>query len=190
MLCALLGLTLAACSDESAIGPCPSCPDEAAATAAALAYIEADPETYPLRDSVDDIRAFLVEQDDDGFTEVSFQQYYRDVPVFNGRLVARLNPNLTVLSVTGTLVPGLEFGFEQRYGVADAIEAAAEHFIINGLQGGPANHPELTVLRWLDHDRLCWRFTMRATNVDRRVEYFIDTRNLAIALWRSLLIVD
>ncbi|MCX6835497.1 MAG: hypothetical protein NTW07_10255, partial [candidate division Zixibacteria bacterium] len=108
----LWGVTLSAiallsfgCDDDK---PCATCPHPNPAVVVALNYIDAHRAELGLRDQVDQLIPYRVNEDDLGMTHVRCYQYYKGVRVEGGELIVHLSADLEVSSVSDGIIHDVE----------------------------------------------------------------------------------
>lgn len=188
----LWGLTLSilvslisGCNDDK---PCVTCPEPDPAVVAALGYIDANRADLGLRDGVDEVIPYRVQEDDLGMTHVRCYQYYKGVRVEGGELIVHLSAALEVSSVSGAVVCDVQVDTRPIISTRAAARIAKEDFESDGYLVRQGSDVERFVFRWVDTDHLCWVMVFRAIDgIDIR-EYYVDAHSGAIVHWRSLII--
>jgi Zn-dependent metalloprotease len=189
----LWGLALSAvtllyfgCDDDDK--PCSTCPEPNPAVVAALDYIDAHQAELGLRDEVDQMIPYRVQEDQFGFTHVRCHQFYKGVRVEGGELIVHLDTALEVTRVTDGIIRDVQVDVIPAISAWAAARIAREDFESDGLHVKQEGSTEKVVYRWLDTDHLCWVMTFRAVDGFDAREYYIDAHSGEIVRWRSLII--
>jgi Zn-dependent metalloprotease len=182
-------LTLLAigCDDDDD-HPCVACPEPNPAIVAALDYVEAHRAESGLRDEVDQVSPYRVQEDELGMTHVRCHQLYKGVRVEGGELIVHLDAALEVFGVSNGILQNVEVNVGPVNPDWTAARAARDDFQADGFLVEQEGRAEKVVFRWFDGDHLCWVIVLHAIDgVDRR-KYFVDAQSGEIVHWRTLVI--
>ena len=182
----LLALMVVGCDDDN--HPCATCPRSDPAEAAALDYIETHRAELGLRDEVDEVVPYRVQEDDLGMIHVRCHQFYKGVRVWGGEMIVHLNAALEVVHVSNGMFLNVVVDVKPVISRWTAGQTARNHFHDDGYLVERGGVIESVVFRWLGGDYLCWSVVLRAMGgVDKR-EYFVDAHTGEIIYWRSSII--
>lgn len=186
LISAVLLFSFATCSeiqDKDRVGEleCPTCPVYNPAIIAAVEYIEQHKSEFGLRDQLDEMLFYDLQEGQPGMIQIYFQQHYRPQQndrrafVVGGQLYVHVNPNLTVTSVSVNIIPGITIDTKYQIESRDALATAMNDFIADGgvdlsIHWGV----KLSVLREQNSDYLCWAIEIRSKTQVAAREYFID----------------
>ena len=186
LVCGLLTLLAVGCDDDDK--PCATCPETNPAVVAALDYIDSHRAELGLRDEVDQMIPYRVQEDDLGMTHVRCYQYYKGVRVEGGELIVHLSATLEVRSISDGIIRDVLVDVKPNVSALQAARFAQDHFWIDGYRTRLEGAIEKVVFRWLDIDHLCWVMVFHATDGIEIREYFVDAHSCEIVYWRSLII--
>jgi Zn-dependent metalloprotease len=182
----LLTLLVVGCDDDDK--PCPTCPEPNPAVVAALNYVDAHQAELGLRDEVDQMVSYRVQEDRYGFTHVRCHQFYKGVRVEGGELIVHLDTALEVSRVTDGIIRDVQVDVISAISALTAARVASEDFASGVYHVKQEGGAEKVVYRWLDTDHLCWVMTLQAVDGFDVREYYIDAHSGDIVRWRSLVI--
>ena len=182
----LLTLLAVGCDEDDK--PCTTCPETDPAVVATLDYIDAHRDDLSLRDEVDEMIPYRVQEDNLGLTHVRCHQYYKGVRVEGGELIAHLSAALEVSRVTDGIFRDVQVDVIPAISAWTAAKIARQDFESGGLHVKQEESTEKVVYRWLDTDHLCWVMTFRAVDGFDAREYYVDAHSGAVVRWRSLII--
>ena len=181
-----LALLMSGCDDDGE--PCPNCSKPDPAVVAALAYVDAHRAELGLREEVDQVAPYRVQEDDLGMTHVRCHQFYKGVRVSGGEIIVHLNAALEVVNVSSGIFHDVDVDVKPVITGWTAAHTARDDFRADGFRVEQREQIEKVIFRWFDGDHLCWSIVLRAiAGVDKR-EYFVDAHTGEIIHWRSWVI--
>ena len=175
---AALGFFLCSCSDtRTGSSLCTTCPEENPAEIAALEYVDDHRAELQLRDhSIDHLVIVRSIGDHLGMSHVVMDQYYRGVRVDGGVFVVHFNSDLSVSSVNGRIVPGIDVDVNPEIPLSvaqsNALDEAEDRALVEMVLGD--GDSELTVFRLNEFDHLVWNVIIRSNVITFARNYLVD----------------
>jgi Zn-dependent metalloprotease len=144
-----------------------------ASTDVAYAFLESSKHIYGLEDPRSELQLSSESLDRVGNRHLRFHQYYHDIPVLGGELVAHFTESSDLVTVNGHFEAGIELN------PAPSITVEQAQVIVRGdLSDGcgqvPILEQELVVFPWLGENYLCHRLEYRSLSPICRWVYYVD----------------
>ncbi|MCK4373369.1 MAG: hypothetical protein KAW61_09480, partial [candidate division Zixibacteria bacterium] len=144
--------------------------------AAAISFFEANKGAYQMVQPSEELKVKRIDNDQLGMTHVRFDQYYQDVRIVGGVLLAHFTADGDLKTVNGWYESGIDIDVTPVLTAETATERAVEHLATFFGEGKP-DEAELVVFPWEGYNYLCWRMFLWSDTPMGRWEYLVDAHS-------------
>ena len=131
-------------------------------SSAALSFLNQIKGIYRMKDPYQEMRVYLVQEDDLGYRHIRLRQFYQGLPVIGSELVVHINRDQKIYQVNGRYSPQIDNSVAPQITPEVAVQSGAKY--LAGLSFSVASPPQLVIYPSGNRYYLAYRYLLSGTD--------------------------
>lgn len=175
-LVAFVAIIVGGCSTDENNFPCLTCPGPNPAIEVARQYLADNQDLWPMRAGLDEWRFGRMNESSE-YSWLTFYQYYRGVPVVNGRANITVSLAGNVDISYSSFIPNVDVNIRPKVSKYDAMRVAESQVLAESTISHRQIVDDPRILALDGRFYLCWQIALQTRNGSEFWTYWIDAHS-------------